>query len=90
MLAAALREQSEAHKKAKSAEIMDVNAGAVHDAFLRHAVTRMIHGHTHRPAHHVLEVAGRQCERWVLPDWYRQGGYLSVENGAARLAYLEP
>ena len=89
-LAAALRNQSEAHKKAKSAEIMDVNAEAVHDAFVRHAVTRLIHGHTHRPAHHVLEVAGRQCERWVLPDWYRQGGYLSVEDGAARLAYLEP
>jgi UDP-2,3-diacylglucosamine hydrolase len=89
-LAAALRDQSEARKKAKSAEIMDVNAAAVRDAFVRHAVTRLIHGHTHRPAHHVLEVAGRRCERWVLPDWYRQGGYLSLENGAARLAYLEP
>jgi UDP-2,3-diacylglucosamine hydrolase len=88
--AGALRDQSEAHKKAKSAEIMDVNTEAVHDAFVRHAVTRLIHGHTHRPAHHVLDVAGRQCERWVLPDWYRQGGYLSVENGAARLVYLEP
>ncbi len=88
--AVTLRNQSEAHKKAKSAEIMDVNAEAVRDAFARHAVTRLIHGHTHRPAHHVLEIAGRQCERWVLPDWYERGGYLSVENGAARLVYLEP
>jgi UDP-2,3-diacylglucosamine hydrolase len=88
--AAALRDQSEAHKKAKSAEIMDVNPQAVRDTFVRHAVTRLIHGHTHRPAHHVLEVAGQQCERWVLPDWYQRGGYLSVDNGAARLLELEP
>jgi len=88
--AAALRDQSEAHKKVKSAEIMDVNATAVRNVFLRHSVTRLIHGHTHRPARHVLEVSGRQCERWVLPDWYRRGGYLSVESGAAHLVDLEP
>ncbi|MGA8049172.1 MAG: UDP-2,3-diacylglucosamine diphosphatase [Burkholderiales bacterium] len=88
--AQALREQSETLKKAKSAEIMDVNADAVREAFVRHAVTRMIHGHTHRPAHHVMQIAGRTCERWVLPDWYQRGGYLSLEEGAGRLVYLEP
>jgi len=88
--AAALRDQSETHKKAKSAEIMDVNSEAVREAFMSHAVTRMIHGHTHRPAHHVIEIGGRQCERWVLPDWYQRGGYLSAENGALRLVNLQP
>ena len=86
--AQALREQSEASKKGKSAEIMDVNAEAVREAFERHGVSRMIHGHTHRPAHHLLKVAGRTCERWVLPDWYGRGGYLLVEDGAPRLVYF--
>ncbi|HXZ93177.1 MAG TPA: UDP-2,3-diacylglucosamine diphosphatase [Burkholderiales bacterium] len=86
--AQALRAQSEASKKDKAAEIMDVNAEAVREAFERYGVTRMIHGHTHRPAHHLLTVAGRSCERWVLPDWYGRGGYLLVEDGAPRLVYF--
>ena len=58
---------------------MDVNAGAVREAFRRHGVRRLIHGHTHRPARHALEVDGARCERWVLPDWYGRGGYLAVD-----------
>jgi UDP-2,3-diacylglucosamine hydrolase len=86
--ARALREQSEASKKGKTAEIMDVNAEAVREAFERHRVSRMIHGHTHRPGRHLLEIGGRACERWVLPDWYERGGYLLVEGGAPRLVYF--
>jgi UDP-2,3-diacylglucosamine hydrolase len=48
-------------------------------------VTRLIHGHTHRPGHHEIEVDGRRCERWVLPDWYGRGGYLEVSGGKPRL-----
>lgn len=53
----------------KSQEIMDVNAQAIDTAFRDTGVSLMIHGHTHRPARHVLQVDGRACERWVLPDW---------------------
>ena len=80
-----LREKSKEVIRAKPAEIMDVNAGAVEEAFRRHAVTRLIHGHTHRPGRHTLEVDGRACERWVLPDWYGRGGYLTVDKAVARL-----
>ena len=38
----------------------------------RAGVTRLIHGHTHRPASHTHLVDGRPCERWVLADWYRR------------------
>ena len=86
----ALRAESEARKRTKSAAIMDVNQQAVLEAFRRHAVQRLIHGHTHRPGRHELDLEGRRCERWVLPDWYRAGGYLSAENGAARLVSLPP
>jgi UDP-2,3-diacylglucosamine hydrolase len=74
-----VREFSEQQKQTKATEIMDVNDAAVHAAFRSHAVARMIHGHTHRPARHELVVDGRPCERWVLPDWYASGGYLACE-----------
>ena len=80
-----LREKSKEVIRAKPAEIMDVNDGAVRDAFRRHGVRRLIHGHTHRPARHELEVDGARCERWVLPDWYGRGGYLAVDEIGARL-----
>ena len=83
-----LRAASELDKRAKPPEIMDVNHAAVREALRRHHVVRLIHGHTHRPARHELEVGGRRCERWVLPDWYERGGYLVAEYGALRLEML--
>ena len=80
-----LREKSREVIQAKPAEIMDVNEDAVREAFRRHRVTRLIHGHTHRPGRHALEVDGRRCERWVLPDWYGPGGYLDVSGAKVRL-----
>lgn len=80
-----LREKSKEVIQAKPAEIMDVNAGAVEEAFRRHGVSRLIHGHTHRPGKHALKVDGRACERWVLPDWYGRGGYLALSGRGAEL-----
>lgn len=80
-----LREKSKEVIQAKAAGIMDVNQDAVRDALRRHGVARLIHGHTHRPGSHRLEVDGRACERWVLPDWYGKGGYLEVGPGKPRL-----
>jgi UDP-2,3-diacylglucosamine hydrolase len=80
-----LREKSKEVIQAKPAEIMDVNEDAVREALRRHSATRLIHGHTHRPGQHRLEVDGRRCERWVLPDWYGAGGYLEIRDGKAKL-----
>jgi UDP-2,3-diacylglucosamine hydrolase len=80
-----LREKSKEVIQAKAAEIMDVNEQAVREALRRHGATRLIHGHTHRPGHHTLDVDGRRCERWVLPDWYGPGGFLEVGQGKPRL-----
>ena len=58
---------------------MDVNAAAVMDLLSANNFPRLIHGHTHRPARHLITVASRQCERWVLPDWGAgRSGYLRV------------
>ncbi len=81
----ALREKSKEVVGAKPAEIMDVNEAAVREVLREHRLTRLVHGHTHRPARHVLEVDGRPCERWVLPDWYERGGYLAIDDTGPRL-----
>jgi UDP-2,3-diacylglucosamine hydrolase len=45
-------------------------------------VTRIIHGHTHRPARHSHVVDGQARERHVLAAWHGAGSYLAVdENG---------
>ena len=72
----ALRRESEAEKKRKPREIMDVNAAAVATLLGAHGYPRLIHGHTHRPAIHEHLVDGHRCERWVLADWYASGSYL--------------
>jgi UDP-2,3-diacylglucosamine hydrolase len=79
------REQSALAKGAKAMDIMDVDDEAVRGALRRHGATLLIHGHTHRPGRHELEVDGRRCERWVLPDWYGPGGYLEVSGAKPTL-----
>jgi UDP-2,3-diacylglucosamine hydrolase len=83
-----LRSKSEADKREKPPLIMDVNEDAVRKALREHSCTRLVHGHTHRPAHHKLEVDGRACERWVLQDWYGRGGYLEATTAGMKLVNL--
>ena len=80
------RGENQAANQMKAAEIMDVNAQAVEQAFRAADVEVMVHGHTHRPGRHVLEVDGRRRERWVLPDWDcdhanpPRGGWLVIDR----------
>lgn len=77
----ALRQRSEQEKSHKSESIMDVNAEAVHAWLRQYDYPEMlIHGHTHRPARHDIEVDGHRCERWVLGDWYEQGSCLRCDE----------
>ena len=79
-----MRAESERHKEATSAEIMDVAQAEVESVLRRHGYPRLIHGHTHRPARHVHLVDGRRCERWVLNDWYQRGGYLRCDSAGCK------
>lgn len=79
-LAADMRAMSRRSIEAKPTATLDVNADAVCRAFREWGVERMIHGHTHRPARHRLEVDGHTVERWVLGDWFEQGGGIAVDT----------
>ncbi len=79
------RDASAVHKDNTAMGIMDVNPGEVITAFERHGVHRMIHGHTHRPATHELEVNGQTVQRIVLGDWYTQKSVLRIQPGSYEL-----
>ena len=83
-MAEGLRAESETSKAGKPMGIMDVSPAAVEKAFADSGVDLLIHGHTHRPAHHRHEVGGRLRERWVLPEWYGPGGYLEASPEGIR------
>jgi UDP-2,3-diacylglucosamine hydrolase len=85
-MASKARDESISANQEKTAEIMDVNADAVARAFRESGARLMVHGHTHRPARHVMDLDGRKCERWVLPDWDfdhaepARGGWLAIDR----------
>ena len=84
-----MRATSEREKAAKPVAIMDVNPDAVTRLFGATRATRMIHGHTHRPACHDYLMFGRQTRRWVLPAWDQGPGYLRIDAQGAQLIYLD-
>ena len=79
-MALALRQQSKEDTQLKSSDIMDVNEQAVIDAFINNNVSLMIHGHTHRPAIHDININNKPAKRIVLGDWYSQGSVLEIDD----------
>ena len=77
-MARSARDASTRHTGSAPMEIMDVNMEAVANAFRKHKTTRMIHGHTHRPATHLVDLGDSTAERIVLAAWYQAGSYLEV------------
>lgn len=63
------RQASEAGKRERTDEIMDVNANAVAQTLEAAGCDWLIHGHTHRPADHQTSLQGRTLRRTVLTDW---------------------
>jgi len=84
LIAAWLRRGSRTATARKPEAILDVNAEAVEQAFRARGVTRIVHGHTHRPARHASLVDGRACERIVLADWDDRGHYLAIDADGIR------
>jgi len=77
-LAFAANARTESQKKSTSlnAEIVDVNQGEVEKMIAGHGVDILLHGHTHRPAVHEVDLGERTAKRIVLGDWFEQGSVL--------------
>ncbi|MBR5999916.1 MAG: UDP-2,3-diacylglucosamine diphosphatase [Oxalobacter sp.] len=83
------RKDSAKSKMTKSAKIMDVNLDAVKDLFRKTNADVLIHGHTHRPGEHPIEMPDGIKRRIVLSDWdlddpkMPRGDWLSVAADGA-------
>ena len=87
-LAQKLRSSSKQETRMKASDIVDVTPDEVVQVMQRHRVHRLIHGHTHRPATHSLQIDGKPASRIVLGDWDRQGWALRVdESGFHQAAF---
>lgn len=81
-IAAKMRTSSQQRKKMVGlSPISDITEQGLQSNLHAYPATQIvIHGHTHRPAHHLHEWGERKIERFVLPDWRNQyGACLVVE-----------
>jgi UDP-2,3-diacylglucosamine hydrolase len=77
----ALRIRSEDEKSGKPLMIMDINQTALEKLMIAQDYPPLfIHGHTHRPNVHHLNINHHQCQRVVLGDWYDQGSCLRLDQ----------
>lgn len=83
------RYRSGRDKRGKTVEIMDVNADAVIETMRRHGVTRLIHGHTHRPAVHEVALGGSSGQRFVLAEWQDRGETLVWTPAGCRREFVD-
>ncbi len=79
-LARKLRDESRAQTRMKASDIVDVTPAEVPRIMAAHGVHTLIHGHTHRPATHQLQVNGLPARRIVLGDWDQQGWALQIDG----------
>jgi UDP-2,3-diacylglucosamine hydrolase len=83
------RQQAMKHDdRAQFETVTDVSPAAVRETFIRYGIDTIIHGHTHRPEIHAINVENRACERVVLGDWYTQGSLLRVDANGMQLSAM--
>lgn len=85
-LAAEYRKRSGEATSLKADDIMDVNEETVRSYMEKNRATHLLHGHTHRPGNHRLQVTldGQvaDAQRHVLGEWHEdRGNYFSLSNG---------
>lgn len=88
-LAQKLRSTSKEETRMKASDIVDVTPEEVIKVMRRHRVRTLVHGHTHRPATHSLQVDGQAAQRIVLGDWDRQAWALQVDESGFQQAPFE-
>jgi len=80
VFAAQARAESRRYTRSVDDAITDVNDAAVRAALSETDVRSLIHGHTHRPTVHRIDMNGVYAHRFVLGDWYEQGSMLRATS----------
>ena len=82
------RQQSKEYNDSVGEDIMDVNQDAVVGTFRKRGVDILLHGHTHRPAIHEVDLKDRIAKRIVLGDWYEHGSVVRWDENGPRLEQI--
>ena len=72
----------------KSMTIVDVNEDEVKRVIREQGIDVLLHGHTHRPGMHVVDLGNRKAQRIVLGDWYSQGSVVRWNLRGPKLEML--
>ncbi|EPN41640.1 UDP-2,3-diacylglucosamine hydrolase, partial [Pseudomonas syringae pv. actinidiae ICMP 19096] len=88
-LARKLRNESRAQTRMKANDIVDVTPDEVPRIMQQFGVRTLVHGHTHRPAIHKLQIGDQAARRIVLGDWDRQGWVLQVDEQGMSLSSFD-
>ncbi len=80
LIAAYARRRSKKHLRSVTDEIQDVTQDEVIRYFQQYNTPLMIHGHTHRPALHTVEIEGIIFQRLVLAAWHGRGEVVKVDH----------
>ena len=84
-LARKLRSESRAQTRMKASDIVDVTPEEVPRVMNESGVKTLIHGHTHRPAVHDVQLGETTAQRIVLGDWDREGWLLQIDESGFHL-----
>jgi UDP-2,3-diacylglucosamine hydrolase len=84
------RQTSQEQTRLKADNIIDANPQAIIDYMQDYQVKTLIHGHTHRPNRHQLQLKHQgqitQGQRYVLGDWNdHQGWKIQIDSGVIEL-----
>ena len=80
-----LRDISKRATSQKEEEIMDVTPSEVLNTMERSSVNLLIHGHTHRPDCHDIQINNQPAKRMVLGDWDQYGWYIWMNSDSCEL-----
>ena len=80
-----LRSASKEATGGKKEEIMDVSESEVIKMIRESSVNLLIHGHTHRPNSHNIDVENHTAKRMVLGDWDEYGWYIWMDSNSCEL-----
>lgn len=89
-IAKRLRQKSRQHNLTVPAYITDVTPKEVQRLMKQYQVELLIHGHTHRPAIHEINIEGYLGKRIVLGPWHDSGNALIYhDDGSYALTLIE-
>ena len=80
LIAAYARYRSKRHTRTTNLTIQDVTPAEVERYFTQHQVSLLIHGHTHRPAEHIVKFENDIGQRIVLAAWHDGGEAVKIDN----------